>query len=292
MGGLASDYYTLSLQDSVTSNWIITSLANDAQFQAFGKSETESILARDAEDDEKLAGGIKIAVDKGVLAKITPPPYTKVDVLGKTADEVADEIIAGVGADASKGCVIVLCGLSGTGKGTTVAKLMDKLPKTVSWSNGNVFRSLTMLCTLYCQQNKIDFSEAVLTAENLASWIGMLSFGKFEGEYDIRIKGLGVDTSVNKNNPTASARAQSRRSFFLRLGREPKNRFERRPAHRASGAAARSAPTSRRAVYARSPGPRRGRRPRWTRAQSAGARPSRRRSREGLCVGLGGGTGV
>ena len=75
---------------------------------------------------------------------------------------------------------------------------MDKLPKTVAWSNGNVFRSVTMLCTLYCQQEGVDFSEAVLTAENLASWIGMLSFGKFEGEYDIRIKGLGVDTSVNK----------------------------------------------------------------------------------------------
>ena len=98
-----SRYETLSLQDSVTSNWLIGALASDAQFRAFAESETASILARDAEDDEKLAGGIKIAVDKGVLTKIDPPAYTKVDVLGKTADEVADEIIAGVGADAETG---------------------------------------------------------------------------------------------------------------------------------------------------------------------------------------------
>jgi cytidylate kinase len=191
-------YDVLSKQDSVTSNWIINSLANDPVFAQFGDSETKSILARDAEDDEKLAAGIKIAVDKGVLKAISPPPYTKVDVLGKTADAVADEIISGCGSAASTGCVIVLCGLSGTGKGTTVAKLMEKVPKAVSWSNGNVFRSMTMLASLYCKQNKIDFSEAVLTAENLKSWMGMLKFGKFNGEYDIQIKGLGVDTFVNK----------------------------------------------------------------------------------------------
>ena len=67
-------YDVLSKQDSVTSNWIINSLANDPVFAQFGDSETKSILARDAEDDEKLAAGIKIAVDKGVLKAISPPP--------------------------------------------------------------------------------------------------------------------------------------------------------------------------------------------------------------------------
>ena len=43
----------------------------------------------------------------------------------------------------SQGCVLVLQGLSGTGKGTTVGKLANMLPKAVTWSNGNVFRSLT-----------------------------------------------------------------------------------------------------------------------------------------------------
>ena len=174
-------YDTLVKQDSVTSNWVISSLNGDAMFAKFSDLETESILSRDAEDDEKLAAGIKIAVDKGVLEAITPPPYTKVDVLGKTADVVADEIISGCGVAAQTGCVIVLCGLSGTGKGTTVSKLMEKVPKAVSWSNGNVFRSVTMLASLYCKQNGVEFSDAVLTADNLASWMGMLQFGKVRG---------------------------------------------------------------------------------------------------------------
>lgn len=40
-----------------------------------------------------------MSISKGVLEKITPAPYTKVDVYGKTADEVASEIIAHLGAD-------------------------------------------------------------------------------------------------------------------------------------------------------------------------------------------------
>ena len=39
----------------------------------------------------------------------------------------------------------MLQGLSGTGKGTTVSKLQAALPRAVSWSNGNVFRALTLL---------------------------------------------------------------------------------------------------------------------------------------------------
>ena len=52
--------------------------------------------------------------------KYVPEPYVEIDVLGKTPDAVADEIIGhaekhkAAGNDA--GSVIVLCGLSGTGK--------------------------------------------------------------------------------------------------------------------------------------------------------------------------------
>jgi putative ribosome biogenesis GTPase RsgA len=52
-----------------------------------------------------------------------------VDVLGKTADGVATEIIAALGPD-FKGGVLVLVGLSGTGKGTTVDMLKSKIPGT------------------------------------------------------------------------------------------------------------------------------------------------------------------
>ena len=99
----------------------------------------EDILRRDAEDGDKLAAGIAMAVEKGVL-QADPPvePLTKVDVLGKTADAVAQEIVAALGSAPSAGCVVVLQGLSGTGKGTTVAKLQSVLPRCTSWSNGNV----------------------------------------------------------------------------------------------------------------------------------------------------------
>ena len=36
-------------------------------FDAFAKAEMDDILKRDAEDDEKLAAGISMAVQKGVL---------------------------------------------------------------------------------------------------------------------------------------------------------------------------------------------------------------------------------
>lgn len=63
-----------------------------------------------------------------VLPPLEPPAYTLIEVKGKSPDEVCDVIISGVGEAVSTGCVIVLCGLSGTGKGTTVAKLQKRLP--------------------------------------------------------------------------------------------------------------------------------------------------------------------
>ena len=82
--------------------------------------------------------------------------------------QVAEEIIGQCG-ELAHGLVVVICGtqpflvfhictgtgahpghictgtercagLSGTGKGTTVAKLSEKLPNVTCWSNGNVFR--------------------------------------------------------------------------------------------------------------------------------------------------------
>ena len=58
--------------------------------------------------------------------------------------KVSDEIISHLGAGFNGG-VLALVGLSGTGKGTTVEKLKSKLPNAITWSNGNIFRSLTLL---------------------------------------------------------------------------------------------------------------------------------------------------
>lgn len=198
--GLGSEaqisYEVLKAQDSTTSSAIIDSLKENEIFVAFAKKAGDAILQRDNEDAQKLANGIDIAIQKGVLEKITPAPYTKIDVYGKTPDQVADKLVAHLGAE-FKGGVLVLVGLSGTGKGTTVDILKKKLPNTTTWSNGNVFRSLTLLAATFAEQQGKEVKD-VLTPENLASWMGMLTFGKFNGKFDTKINGLGYELLVSE----------------------------------------------------------------------------------------------
>jgi cytidylate kinase len=159
---------TLNASDDTTSNSIIKAFAQHSAFTALSAAETSDILARDAEDGEKLAQGIRKGIDKGVLAaNVVVEPTCLIDVLGKSADAVAAEIVKKLGAAPEQGCVLTLQGLSGTGKGTTVEKLKASLPKAVTWSNGNVFRSLTLLAVTYCEQKKIEFSSEALTTEVL-----------------------------------------------------------------------------------------------------------------------------
>ena len=118
--------------------------------------------------------------------------------------------------------VFILQGLSGTGKGTTVAKLQSSLPKAVAWSNGNVFRSLTLLAVTKCEQKGITFGEAALTPALLGECMKYLHFGKFKnGDFDIKIEGLGLsllvsevanttlkEPKVGKNIPTVAKMTQ------------------------------------------------------------------------------------
>ena len=166
----------LSVGDDKTSNAIISYFEENNTFLTLAQNQTDAIVQRDAEDDEKLAAGIQIAVDKGVLpANVDVEPTVQVDVTGKTADQVADEIISHLG-DMSSGKTIILSGLSGTGKGTTVSKLEQKLPNVVCWSNGNLFRSMTLFAVEYCKQNAIDFKGENLSPDLLQECLGMLKF--------------------------------------------------------------------------------------------------------------------
>lgn len=196
----------LQQQDAATSTAVIELLQGDETFEAASAKVAEAIRVRDKEDDEKLAVGIKAAVEKEVLpADFVPKKYKSIDVLGKTPDEVANAITADVGDAAESGCVIVLCGLSGTGKGTTVARLKSLLPNAQTWSNGNIFRSITLLCARYCAKLAEESGEevgidAALTPENLRTFLGCLSFGKFgpNGAFDTRILApdFGIDELV------------------------------------------------------------------------------------------------
>eukprot|EP00928_Gymnodinium_smaydae_P058518 TRINITY_DN4171_c0_g1_i1.p2 TRINITY_DN4171_c0_g1~~TRINITY_DN4171_c0_g1_i1.p2 ORF type:complete len:382 (+),score=128.80 TRINITY_DN4171_c0_g1_i1:59-1147(+) len=196
-GTMALTLEILKAQDDRTSGAIIEALKDDAVFQELSKKELDQIVARDAEDAEKLQIGVDEAIKKGVLpADLKPPEYTQIDVLGKTADQVADEIIAKLPKEG--GCVMILVGLSGTGKGTTVDKMKAKLANASTWSNGNCFRSLTLLAATHCEKEGKEFDGACLTAENLNTWANMLEFNSFDGKFDICIKGLGIDAKVSE----------------------------------------------------------------------------------------------
>jgi len=186
------------------SSAIIQEFTSNEDFQALSTKYLKELYARDKEDGEKLAAGIQLAVDKGVLpADVTVEPVTIVSATGKSPDQVADEIIAKLGSATSTGCVVTLQGLSGTGKGTTVEKLKEKLPNVQTWSNGNIFRSLTLLAKTYADQNpNADGTPMALedacTAELLDSYLKMLEFGQFGGKFDTKIEGLGMKDMVSE----------------------------------------------------------------------------------------------
>lgn len=182
----------LKQQDDKTSTATCGILEGNADFVTLSESEGALIVRRDAEDEAKLKVGINIAVNKGVLPKESPAGLTtRIDVVGKAADAVATELLSGC-SENREGLVIVLTGLSGTGKGTTVKKLTSQLVKCQIWSNGNVFRSITYLLQEDCKKKGTAFDSSVLTAENLAAAIKRLNFEKIESmnnSYHLTIDG-------------------------------------------------------------------------------------------------------
>jgi len=230
-------YDLLKKQNAETSSALIEHWKDSDDFIKLAKYEGESTMERDEEDGEKLQKGIDFAKSKGVIdPNYVPEPYVHIDVLGKTPEIVADEILAKVKANSTdSGSVIVMCGLSGTGKGTTATILRQKLQdiegkQVVTWSNGNIFRSVTLLAVTWCEQNleggTFDKDKA-LTKENLKSFMDMLSFGKFNNVYDTRINGLGLDMlvsqvqntelkspKVSKNIPTVAEMTQGEVILF------------------------------------------------------------------------------
>lgn len=237
-------------QSAATSSALIDHFRDNPSFLKLSDFEQKSTIQRDNEDGEKLQLGIDLAKSRGVIdPNYVPQPYMQIDVLGKSPEQVAQLILQTVedskqqGESSSAGFVIVLCGLSGTGKvceqrsvglvegfavlvshliktfhmlllkGTTVSILRQKMEQeqgktVVTWSNGNIFRAVTLLSVTWWEQQQPSSPDAttpaldpdqVLTKENLASFMSMLSFGKHPttGQYDTHIKGLGLDYYVS-----------------------------------------------------------------------------------------------
>ncbi len=74
--------------------------------------------------------------------------------------------------------------------------------KVVCWSNGNIFRSVTLLAATWCELELPDGegfnAEKALTKENLESFMKMLSFGKFNDKFDTKISGMGLDLLISE----------------------------------------------------------------------------------------------
>mmetsp|Transcript_5069 Transcript_5069/g.10141 ORF Transcript_5069/g.10141 Transcript_5069/m.10141 type:complete len:320 (+) Transcript_5069:81-1040(+) len=236
MSGFSLTKEIVNAQNADTSSTIIGMLNANDHFLKLSKFEGDLIHTRDVEDDTKLAAGIKIGVDRGSLdANHVAEPYKTIDVMGKTPQDVCDIILADVGESAQSGALLVFCGLSGTGKGTTVTLLSGSLPNCVTWSNGNIFRSITLLAVAWCEQNgmsEFDASRA-LSDDNIRSFLSMLSFEKVDGQWQVVINGLGINTTVSKiqntdlksprvskNIPTVAQQTQGEVIAFARTALE------------------------------------------------------------------------
>ena len=254
-------YDTLQQQNADTSNAIINYLSSNQLFIDLSLKEGNLIQIRDDEDNDKLKVGIEYAQKKGVIdVNFVPQPYISIDVYNKTPEEVADTILQYVqdhpknndeGNSGDSGYVIVLVGLSGTGKGTTVTQLVTKLQQqeynVITWSNGNIFRCVTLLATTYWEglqkENYVDTSsdepfnkDSVLTKENIEMFMNMISFEKNPNtqKYDIKLNGFQFEnlwisdiqntllksSAVSKHIPTVAELTQVRLLvclFFLEL---------------------------------------------------------------------------
>ena len=146
----------LCRQDSGTSHAVCLTMQGCAAFRKLSEREGEQLIQRDKEDEEKLWKGVEISIARGVLEKVIPSEATRVEVAGRTPGQVVACIMQQMSVAEGVGSVVVLQGQSGTGKGTTTATLLEKLPNSVSWSNGNVFRSLTLLAATHCKNEGID----------------------------------------------------------------------------------------------------------------------------------------
>jgi len=106
-----------------------------------------------------------------------------------------------------------------------VDMLKAKLPNAQTWSNGNIFRSLTLLARTYAEQNKCSLADT-LTPELLKEFMSYLTFDKYGDNFDTKIEGLGLKhmvsevqntvlKTVGKDIPTVAEKTQGEVILFI-----------------------------------------------------------------------------
>lgn len=171
----------LRLQNDLTSSAVIQYYKSHGHFEKLAHQETRAIKKRDQEDDKQVADGIQRAIGKGVLSRVQASPPIRLKVDHQSAEEVAG-LIQDHMKEHPETRLLVLFGNSGVGKGTTVAALKARLgSQAVTWSNGNLFRALTLVLL---QSGPIQ--EEILQT-SLKAYMDKVSFQKNPqtGEYDL-----------------------------------------------------------------------------------------------------------
>lgn len=185
----------LQAGDDKAINALVSWFECDGTFQMLACKQFEEILQQDKEESVRAAAGLRMAVARGLIpAKPEVEPAFSIDVSQYLADEVAAMVIQELGDATEQGRVLVVNGLDGTGKTTLINKLRKILPRTVCWSDDNLFRALTLLALQQSDPRSHRITVEALTPEVLSDLLSSLSFGIFNEKYDIQI--VGSDSSV------------------------------------------------------------------------------------------------
>jgi len=178
-------------QDDRTSEAVISFFQHNELFHRLSRNEVSMLRKRDAEDAEKLGQGIAASIRDGVISSVAEAqPVTVIPVDHKSAEEVADEVLRCLPRFVG-GRLLTFQGLSGTGKGTTVRTLKKRIPNAVSWSNGNIFRALTLLLLRHCEEAQTAFHPSLMTRSRVQRALQCLTFGHYNGRHDILLQDNG-----------------------------------------------------------------------------------------------------
>eukprot|EP00756_Hemistasia_phaeocysticola_P057100 Hpha_TRINITY_DN33730_c0_g1::TRINITY_DN33730_c0_g1_i1::g.25014::m.25014 len=174
-------------------------LSGDPNFERLATSEARDL--EEVEDAEigELKSAVEDAVQRGLLRPMKAPPAARVNVRGRTPDEVAKHLLDLVGGR-SDPAVVVIQGMPGVGKDAVARELQKQLPRCAIISCADMFKMLTFAVERHCESAGLDLrrdEELLLSPERAAEWVRMLRLdGSPPEASELRLKGQGLNASA------------------------------------------------------------------------------------------------
>lgn len=209
--------------------YIVQYFQDDSSFLQLSNVEACKLKKRDENDGVSLKKGINIGIKKGLLPSVkVKSKAIPIFIDNKTSVMVAQDIISHLHLDKqSGGQLITIQGLSGVGKGTTAKRLMEAIPNTVIWSNGNGFRILTLLTNAYAKRKGIPLKKVVQSKGFISALFDSITVEYTKKGYEICLDEYGVksfvsdivntrlqDKEITGNVPVVARRAQGEMICF------------------------------------------------------------------------------